>query len=159
MPVPTILSEGPTARTIQLQVPVAGPVAVDDEFDVDGHRVRITAVERPDGSRPKKAPGREIRFLYAVMFDTVTLRYTLNLGEITEALAEEVVPEEIVRVGDTRDVGGKSVLVKTLKSDQNRTIHHGGLPARHIVRVFCDLAGTPLRRRGRLAGKPLGRRA
>src|ERR1051325_1117331 len=35
--VPAILSEGAQARTVRLHVPLDGPVAVDDEYDLEGH--------------------------------------------------------------------------------------------------------------------------
>jgi len=154
--VPVVLSEGATSRTAHLQVPLAGKVGVDDEFDLDGHRVRVTAVELADGQRPKKAPGRAVKTLYVVLFDTVTLHYTVNQGEVTRSFEEQVVPEEEVHVGSVREVQGHRLAVKTLKSDQNRTLHRGFLLARNVSRVFADLAtsksGTKERTRRRGAG-------
>ena len=154
--VPAIMSRGSQARSIQLEVPLDNPVKVDDEFEHDGQRLRVTAIELPDGERPKSSPGRNIRMLYVVYFDTVTLRYTLNQGEITRSFQEEAVPEEEIEIGTVREVQGVKLVVKTLKSDQNRTIHRGHLQARNIRRVFADLAPTKsrmgekvrLRRRG-----------
>lgn len=143
--VPAIMSRGSQARSIQLDVPLDSPVKVDDEFVVDGQRVRITAVELPDGERPKSALGRNIRILYVVFFDTVTLRYTLNQGEITRSFQEEAVPEEEIHIGTVREVMGVKLVIKTLKSDQNRTLHRGYLNARNIRRVFADLAPTKSR--------------
>jgi uncharacterized Zn finger protein len=154
--VPVVLSDGATSRTAQLQVPLAGKVAVDDEFDLDGHRVRVTTVELQDGSRPRSAPGRAVKTLYAVLFDTVTLHYTVNQGEVTRSFQEQVIPEEEVHVGSVREVQGHRLAVKTLKSDQNRTLHRGFLFARNVSRVFADLAtsksGTRERTRQRGAG-------
>ena len=143
--VPVVLSEGAASRTAQLQVPIAGTVGVDDEFDLDGHRVRVTAVEMPDGQRPKKAPGRDVKTLYAVVFDTVTLHYTVNQGDVTRSFQEQVVPEEEVHVGSVREVQGHRLAVKTLKSDQNRTLHRGYLLARNVSRVFADVAHAKAR--------------
>src|SRR5688572_8186489 len=67
VPVLVIVSEGGTSRKAQLQVPLGGWVAVDDEFDLEGHRVRVTAVEVDAGQRPKRARGRDVRALYAVV--------------------------------------------------------------------------------------------
>jgi uncharacterized Zn finger protein len=142
VPVPVILSEGPASRTAQVQVPLDGKVALDDEFDLEGRRIRVTAVETPDGRRPKSAKGRDIKTLYAVMFDTVTLHYTVNEGEITRSFQEAVVPETEIHVGSVREVDGIRLAIKTLKSDQNRTLHRGYLFARNISRVFADVAST-----------------
>jgi uncharacterized Zn finger protein len=138
--VPLVLSEGATARTTQLEVPLDLPVAVDEEAEVEGHRVRITAVERRDGSRPKGAPGRDIKTVYGVVYDTVRLRYTVNEGDITRSFQEEAPPEEEIHIGVVREVQGINLVVKTLKSDQNRTLHRGFLMARSVRRIFADLA-------------------
>jgi uncharacterized Zn finger protein len=158
VPVPVILSQGGTSRTAQLQVPLDGHVAVDDEFDLEGHRVRVTAVEVDAGQRPRRAKGRDVRTLYAVLFDTVTLHYTVNQGEVTRSFQEEVVPETEVHVGSVREVQGLRLAIKTLKSDQNRTLHRGYLFARNVSRVFADVAhakarpGAKVRTRQRGAG-------
>ncbi len=138
--VPVILSQGATARTSKVEVPLDGPVAPDDEFQVEGHRIRITAVELADGQRPKSAPGRNLRMLYAVLFDTVAVNYTLNQGETTRAFREEVAPEEEIHIGRVREVQGIRLVVKTLKSDQNRTLQRGFLLARNVRRAFADMA-------------------
>jgi uncharacterized Zn finger protein len=138
--VPVILSQGATARTAKLSVPLDSPVRPDDEFELEGHRVRVTAVELPGGERPKAAKGRDIRMVYAVLFDTVELHYTLNQGEVTRSFKEQVPPEEEVHIGTVRDVDGVRLVVKTLKSDQNRTINRGFLLARNVRRVFADVA-------------------
>lgn len=157
--VPVVLSDGAAARSIQLEVPLDGPVAVDEEAEVEGKRIRFTAVERRDGSRPKKAPGRDIKTLYAVAYDTVRLRYTVNEGEVTRSFQEEAPPEEEIHVGIVREVQGLRLVVKTLKSDQNRTLHRGFLLARNVRRIFADVAprgskiGQPAKARRRGAPK------
>lgn len=145
LPVPVILSEGGTSRNVQVQVPLEGRVAIDDEFELEGHRIRVTAVEVAEGRRPRSAPGREVRTLYAVVFDTVTLHYTVNEGEVTRSFQEDVVPEEEVHVGTVREVQGVRLAIKTLKSDQNRTLHRGYLFAKNVRRVFADVAHAKAR--------------
>jgi uncharacterized Zn finger protein len=157
--VPVILSEGAAARTAQLEVPLDEPVAVDEEAQAEGKRIRITAVERRDGSRPRQAAGRDIKTLYAVVYDTVRLRYTVNEGEVTRSFQEEAPPEEEIHVGIVREVQGLRLVVKTLKSDQNRTLHRGFLMARSVRRIFADVAprgskiGQPVKVRKRGAPK------
>lgn len=156
IPVPVIISQGGTSRTAQFQVPLDGWVAPDDEFDLDGQRFRVTAVEIEAGQRPKRAKGRAIKTVYAVFFDTVTLHYTVNQGDLTKSFREDVVPETEIHVGSVREVQGERLAIKTLKSDQNRTLHRGYLYARNVSRVFADMArtkqGTRERTRQRGAG-------
>ncbi|HET6399356.1 MAG TPA: HVO_0476 family zinc finger protein [Candidatus Thermoplasmatota archaeon] len=138
--VPIIVSEGAQAHSSRIDVPLDTPVMVGDEVEHDGQRVRITGIEGHDGSRPAQAAGRDIKVLHAVRFDTVRLHYSVNQGEVTRSFAEEVDPDVEVEVGEVREVQGVRLLVKTLKSDQNRTLHQGFLRARNIRRVFADLA-------------------
>ena len=146
MPVPVILSEGATSRMETLEVPVEAGVGVNDEYDLEGHRVRITAVELRDGTRPKRAKGPDVKTLYAVVFDTVRLLYTVNQGDITKSFQEDVSPEEEIHIGTVREVDGVKLAIKTLKSDQNRTINRGFLFARSITRVFADVAAAKARK-------------
>jgi uncharacterized Zn finger protein len=158
VPVPVVVSQGAASASHTLHVPLDGPVAIDDEYDLEGHRLRITALERPDGTRPSSAPGRDIKVLYAVVFDTVRLHYTLNMGETTRSFQEDLPPEEEIHIGSVREVQGVRLAIKTLKSDQNRTLHRGFLLARNVRRVFADLApegkraGQRVRTRSRGAG-------
>ena len=139
---PVILSEGATSRNAQVAADLDGSVAVDDEFDLEGRRIRVTAVETVGGMRPKRAKTRDVRTVYAVLFDTVNLHYTVNQGETTRSFQESVPPEEEIHVGTVREVQGVRLAIKTLKSDQNRTLHRGYLLARNVSRVFADLAGA-----------------
>ncbi len=156
--VPVILSEGPTSRNASFAVELDGTVGIDDEFDLEGRRIRVTAVESVEGMRPKRLKSREVKTVYAVLFDTVNLHYTVNQGEITRSFQESASPEEEIHVGTVREVQGVRLAIKTLKSDQNRTLHRGFLFARNITRVFADLApdrattGSKVRTRSRGAG-------
>ncbi|MEK6976355.1 MAG: HVO_0476 family zinc finger protein [Candidatus Thermoplasmatota archaeon] len=156
--VPVILSEGPTSRNASFAVELDGTVGIDDEFDLEGRRIRVTAVESLEGMRPKRLKSREVKTVYAVLFDTVNLHYTVNQGELTRAFQESVSPEEEIHVGTVREVQGVRLAIKTLKSDQNRTLHRGFLYARNVTRVFADLAsdkakpGSKVRTRSRGAG-------
>ena len=154
--VPVILSDGAKSRTERLHVPVSTGVSVNDEYDLEGHRVRITAVELRDGTRPKKAKGSDVKSLYAVIFDTVRLHYTVNQGDITKAFQEDVAPEEEIHIGSVRNVQGNKLAIKTLKSDQNRTLHRGFLFARSITRVFADVADKKARVGGRVKTRSRG---
>lgn len=153
-----VLAEGATSRLTELHLEQGMEVAVDDEFEVEGHRVRLTALECQDGTRPRRSPAENLRQVYAMVFDTVTLHYTVNQGEITTSFQEHVVPEEEIHVGQVRVVDGTRLAIKTLKSDQNRTLHRGFLLARNVTRVFADVAqakakhGDKVRTRTRGAG-------
>ncbi|MHB8632510.1 MAG: HVO_0476 family zinc finger protein [Thermoplasmatota archaeon] len=149
--VPTVLSDGASAKTVALSAPLSGKVAIGDEFDLDGSRVRITSIERKDGSHPKSAPGRDIKALYAIRYDTVALRYTVNQGETTRTLIERVPPETLVAVGSTREVQGIQLVLRNILSADGKTLRRGSLAAQDIRRVVAELAAgrAPRTRRPR----------
>jgi len=155
-----ILSDGATARSGQLEVPLDEPVSTDEEAEFEGKRIRFTQIEKKDGTRPKQAPGRDIKTLYAVVYDTVRLRYTVNEGELTRSFQEEAPPEEEIHIGIVREVQGVRLVPKTLKSDMNRTIHRGFLMARSVRRIFADVAprGSKIGQKAkvRFRGAPYG---
>jgi uncharacterized Zn finger protein len=135
-----IVSEGPAARSVRLHVPLDGQIKVGDEVELEGHTLKVTGIEASDGTRPDKALGRDVRVLHAKAFDTVRIPYSVNQGEFTKSFQEDIDPDTVIEVGEVREVQGVRLLVKTLKSDQNRTIHHGFLLARNVRRVFADVA-------------------
>ncbi len=146
--VPVILAEGATSRKTVLELGTGDVVHNDDEFQLEGHRVLVTALELRDGQRPAKSKAEDLHQVYAVIFDTVTLHYTVNEGETTRSFQEPVSPEEEVHIGTIRDVAGLKLAIKTLKSDQNRTLHRGFLLARNVNRVFADVAAKKKARHG-----------
>jgi uncharacterized Zn finger protein len=137
---PVIFSDGDKSWREVLDVPGEEPVIVGYEFEHEGHRYRVTGIERRDGVGATKANARDLKQMAAKKFDRVLLKFTLNEGETTQSLQLEVEPEEQVVVGSIMLAEGRLVLVKALKSDTNRTVRKGHLLAYQVVRVFCDPA-------------------
>ncbi len=158
--VPVIISDMDQSRSARIDVPRVDDIHVDDEFEFEGHRMLVTAIESPAGRRVPKANAAEVHVLYAKVFDQVRVGYAVNDGDVTHSLQEWLEPEEEIHVGIVRLVDGHLVLPKTIKSDMNRTLHKGYLLARNIRRVFCDPAPkgaregdkVGVRRRGKDAG-------
>ncbi len=133
-------------------VVIAGEeVAVGDEFEHQGRRLIVTGLEGQDGTFPSKAPTDTLRVLHAKRFDVVPLKLSLNQGETTRSFEQLVDPDEKISIGLVRVPDGVPMVVKTLKSDQNRTLHKGFLLARNVRRAFCD-AAPPGAREGEMIG-------
>lgn len=156
-----IVSHESEARADRLIVDPDEEIAVGDEFDHDDHRMIVTGLEFTEG-KADKAKARDIHVLHAKVFDNVVLKVSVNENDITRSYRVEVRPEAFYQIGEVIKVDDRKLLIKTIKSDQNRTLHRGGLIARHIVRVFCDPASPGARvgevgvsrMRGRLASAP-----
>ncbi len=158
---PVVLAEGAASRTVHVEAPLDGPVSVGDEFQAEGHRILVTALDRQDGARSESSPGRELRALYAKVFDTVQLRLTLNEGETTRSFILDVSPEHVVAVGDVLEVEGLRLKVVNLLSEDLRTLRRGSLEAHRIRRAVVQEARrrAPFRRGPPGRGKPPARRA
>ncbi len=158
--IPVVLSSGQESWSDRIETLLDEEVVVGFEFEHDGHRMLVTGIEGRDGRNHEKLVGRDVKVLFAKLFDTVLLKMSVNEGEKTHSHQLEVEPEREVHIGEVFAVDGLKLKVKTLKSDQNRTLHRGFLLARNVRRAFCDVVPgwvkegkiLPTRRRG----KPVG---
>lgn len=152
-----VLSEGDESQPGRIETPSDEQIGIGDEFEMAGHRCLVTGIELHAEGKKDRAEAAEIKVIQAKVFDQVPLKISVNDGEVTRSHEVAMDPDAPVQVGEVIDVGKRLVCVKTLKSDQNRTLHKGFLLARNIVRAFCDPApaGTvagevvATRRRGR----------
>ena len=157
---PLVISNGDRSMSDHLDTFDEETISVGDEFEHNGHRMIITGMEGDDGRHHDKRDARQIKLLHAKVFDTVPLKMSVNEKEVTKSYQLEVSPERAVSIGEIIAVDGRKLKVKTLKSDQNRTLHKGFLLARNIRRAFCDEVPhwvkegkiMAVRKRGRPAG-------
>ncbi len=136
----TVVSHDKQSWNVRIPTPSREEVSVGDEFELDEHRMIVTAVELDGQQSVKKAHAADIRTLFAKVFDTVPLKLSVNEGDVTSSYRMDVSPDMEVPVGLVLEVDGRRLAIKTLKSDQNRTLHKGFLLARNIRRAFCDPA-------------------
>ncbi len=134
-----IVSDEGVARNERMEVPRQEEVAVGLEFDLNDQRLIVTGIEI-EGKQVKKAKAEDIKVLHAKVFNTVPLRFSVNEDDKTTSFRVDVDPDTPVSIGEVFKVDGQLICVKTIKSDQNRTLHRGYLAARNIVRCFCDPA-------------------
>lgn len=125
-------------------------VAVGDEFEHQGRRLLVTGLEAQDGTFPSKAKTQNLRVLHAKRFDVVALKLSLNEGDKTRSFEQFVDPDDKISIGTVRVADGVPMVIKTIKSDQNRTLHKGFLLARNVRRAFCDAAPANAREGDRL---------
>ena len=174
-----IVSHDKESWSTFLETPSDEEVAVGHEFEMDGHRMLVTGIETVTEGAPDKARASDVRVVQAKVFDEVALKLSLNEGEVTTSFEVPLDPDVPVHVGEVFEAQGRRMVVKTLKSDQNRTLHKGFLLARNVRRAFCDPApegvqpgevvstrrrGAPASRKGEgptsriKAPRPLGRK-
>lgn len=139
---PIVISDEEESTKDLMTVATADLVHLGDEFEHAGHRLMVTSIE-VEGRHVNKAKAGEITVMHAKVFDTVPLKISVNEADVTRSYRIDVEPEFEVHIGQVLEVQGMKLAVKTLKSDQNRTLHKGFLLARNIRRAFCD----PVKRR------------
>lgn len=152
-----VVSKEESSFRTHIPTPSDEMIRVGYEFELDEHRMIVTAIEVDGQQSPVGAKAHEIKTLFAKVFDTVPLKLSINEGEITKSYRVDVDPDMEVPVGLILALDGRLLVIKTLKSDQNRTLHKGFLFARNVRRAFCDAAPprakpgqviTDVRRRG-----------
>lgn len=136
----TVVSQDTQSWNVSIPTPSDESIEEGDEFELDDHRMIVTAIELAGQQRKPKALARDITTLFAKVFDTVPLKLSVNEGEKTRSYKLDVEPDMEVPIGLVLEVEGRLLAIKTLKSDQNRTLHKGFLLARNIRRAFCDEA-------------------
>ncbi|MGB0653679.1 MAG: HVO_0476 family zinc finger protein [Thermoplasmatota archaeon] len=137
---PLVISDEGQGRRTFLPVMQGDEVRKGDEFELEGQRLLVTGLEARDGTFPPKAAVESLQVLHAKAFDRVRLRLSLNDGPTTQSFERYMDPDAPVAIGEVIEVDDVRMVVKTLKSDQNRTVHKGFLAARNIHRAFCDPA-------------------
>lgn len=156
--VAVIVSEGAESWRTRMDVVTTDTIEVGAEFDLEGRRMLVTGVEGHGEARADRMVGTDVHTIHAKAFDHVALKVSINDGDVTHSFVLMVEPDEPIHIGQVLEVEGRRGLVKTLKSDENRTVRKGGLMARHIRRVFCDPAERP-RKTVRRAPQPPPRRS
>lgn len=154
----TVVSDEDRSWNVQLPTGSREEVRVGDEFELEGRRMIVTAIELDGQQKAPKARAADIRNLYAKVFDTVPLKLSVNEGDVTKSYRLDVDPDMQVPIGLVIDTDGRLLAVKTLKSDQNRTLHKGFLLARNIRRAFCDPAPPRAKAGDIVDTRPRGRR-
>ncbi len=157
----TVVSHDNQSWNVRIPTPSLETISLSDEFELDGHRMIVTAIELDGQQSVKKAKATDVRTLFAKVFDTVPLKLSVNERDVTKSYRLDVDPDMEIPVGLVLEVEGILLAIKTLKSDQNRTLHKGFLLARNVRRAFCDPAPrrakpgdvVTTRRRGLPAGE------
>jgi uncharacterized Zn finger protein len=119
--VDVVVSQDGESFTADVTAPPDEPIAVGDEFVVDGTalvQVRVTAVERDDDSRVDEAPAGDVATLWTRVVDNVGVNVTVHPtdGNRDESHSLKVyVPgdREFV-VGETESLGGEEFEVEAI---------------------------------------------
>ncbi len=112
-------------------------LSADDEIMCDETPVLVTSIESK-GARVKVCEARNIDTIWGKRFDKVKVPFSVNHHGKTYSEHMIVSPDEEFFIGDMIDVGKRSVVIHTIKTD-SRTLRKGAAIARDIVRVYANI--------------------
>lgn len=139
IPAKIIVSEGPDSEITSIDLESDDLLMVGDEFFLDdGRRVKITALELSDGRRPNKSQATEIATIWAIFFDVINIKVSINDVQKTYARYLESEPDDEFYVGQTLGFGDIDCLIHSIKV-KDRMIRRGSAEARDIVRIYGKL--------------------
>ncbi|MCD6383637.1 MAG: hypothetical protein J7L88_04175 [Thermoplasmata archaeon] len=111
---------------------------VGEEIYQGEHTLLIKALELKDGRRVKRAQASEIMTVWAVNYDKVPVKVSINRGARTTSHKIYAHPDEDFYIGDIITVGRVRAVIDHIKTER-RVVHRGSVPAREIVRVYCKI--------------------
>jgi len=135
--VPVVVSWLKESKKTVVTLGPAEVLCVDDEIMCGELPVMITAIEK-GGSRVRRAKARDIVTVWAKRFDKIHVHFSVNKSGKTFAEVVEAVPDEEFFIGDILTIGGRDVVVHSIKL-RNHSIRTGSALARHIIRVYASV--------------------
>ncbi|MCJ2532464.1 MAG: hypothetical protein LN411_00870 [Candidatus Thermoplasmatota archaeon] len=112
-------------------------LSVDDEIVCGELPVLVTSIESK-GARVNFCKAGDIDTIWGKRFDKVKVLFSVNHHGKTYAEHMIVSPDEEFFIGDMIDVGKRSVVIHTIKTD-SKTLRMGAALARDIVRVYANI--------------------
>jgi uncharacterized Zn finger protein len=133
---PIVVSDRGTSRRTTIEAEGDEVIAVDDELMVEGLPVRVRSIEVGHEQRVQEAPGSSIKTIWAVRFDSVRVKMSINVGPRTKMAEVEAAPDEEFTVGDMVEAAGTTSVVHSIKT-RTGSVRRGSVQAQDIVRVYC----------------------
>jgi predicted Zn finger-like uncharacterized protein len=132
--IPIIISWLDKSKRTSIELGPEVSVNIDDEYIVDGKPVVITSLESK-GKRKRSAMAKDIDTIWAVKFENVRIKISINKGSRTLTKEILAMPEDEFSIGDIMEVDGSKLAIKRIKTP-SRTINRGGAVARNIQRIY-----------------------
>lgn len=139
VPVKVMLSDDDVTTTTHTILKEDEIVSVGDEFDLeDGRHVKVTYVEKRDGSRKKRVQAPDIAVLWVKMFGNLKVKVSVNDGRKTLPMFVEAEPDDEFTVGMMMHFENNDAVLHAIKTT-NRLIRKGSAEARDITRIYAKM--------------------
>lgn len=133
---PIVVSAGNASQRHKIPLPADEEIVVGDLLIVDGRNVMITGIELAGSRRPLRAIAKQAITLWAKDYESVVVKFAINLGHKTISKAVPAKPEDLFHVGDEHTFGRLRVTVHSIKLHE-KLIRRGSAEASQIARVFA----------------------
>jgi uncharacterized Zn finger protein len=136
MDVKVVISDGALSSAANITLEDDDLLKVGDEFHMDdGSLVRISALELSGGRRVKTARATEIVTIWAIGFDTIDVKVSINDDRRTYSKAVPSSPDDEFTVGNILSFDDMDCLIHSIKV-QGRMVRGGSVEARDVIRVY-----------------------
>ncbi|MCL2785667.1 MAG: hypothetical protein FWD81_00380 [Methanomassiliicoccaceae archaeon] len=134
--VKVIVSDGSESSVTMIMLEDDDLLKVGDEFHMDaGNLVRISALELPGDKRVKTARATEISAIWAIEFDMIDVKVSINDDRKTYSKTVTSSPDDEFTVGNILSFDDMDCTIHSIKI-QGRMIRRGSAEARNITRVY-----------------------
>jgi uncharacterized Zn finger protein len=131
-----IVSDGARSESTTMVIEDDDLLKIGDEFNMDdGHQVKITGLELKQGRRANKARATEITTIWAIQFDMIDVKISINDDRRTYSKSVLSSPDDEFTVGDILSFDDMDCLIHSIKVPA-RMVRRGSVEAREIVRVY-----------------------
>ncbi|MDR0198856.1 MAG: hypothetical protein LBI08_03845 [Methanomassiliicoccaceae archaeon] len=131
-----IVSDGAYSLTTKLLLEDDDLLKIGDEFHADdGGLVKISGLELPRGRRVKTARATEITTVWAIKFDVIDIKVSINDDRRTYSKTVPSSPDDEFTIGDVLSFDDMDCLVHSIKI-KDRMVRRGTVEARDITRIY-----------------------
>jgi len=131
-----VINSGSSATRSSIVLEDDDLLKVGDEFTMDaGNLVKITSLELPEGKRVKTARATEIVTIWAIEFDVIDVKVSINDGRRTHSKVIPSSPDEEFTVGSILSFDDMDCLIHSIKVT-GKMIRRGSAEARNITRIY-----------------------
>ena len=134
--VKVVVSDGAESVSTSMVLEDDDLLKVGDEFNMDdGRLVKISALELPQGRRVKTARATEIAVVWAISFDTIDVKVSINDDRKTYSKTVPSSPDDEFTIGTILSFDDMDCMIHSIKI-HGRMLRRGSAEARNITRIY-----------------------
>ncbi|MDR2866109.1 MAG: hypothetical protein LBV13_01715 [Methanomassiliicoccaceae archaeon] len=131
-----VISDGAVSEISTITLEDDDLLKVGDEFNMDdGRLVKISGLELARGKRVKKARATEIKTIWAIEFDVIDVKVSINDDRRTHSKTIPSSPDDEFTVGNILSFDDMDCLIHSIKIE-GRMLRRGSAEARNITRIY-----------------------